>query len=982
MDAIRQDDIQDIVSEVRAMLELRNDPTEAELQRLSQKYVSVIQQINSMLKTCLELVEKGLKSEAIMRADEHSLLEIVSILDFPEQQVWVDYLHQFGFPTPPAIDHFASRQINACYAPARRLEPLYRLNRRHALANSPLRVRLAVMRRIHKTEVATAKEVAGRQVELFETERLKGVRKELADAQQAQDHKRLHLLCAELSSKDWLKAPDPGLVRSAVRALKQEEARRARLQMKGLVLNLQDKWSAHDVAGGRRIRETWNNCQAKAQLPEDDPMLQQTRAAFAWLQEIDEEESRKQKYDELVAQLRDGLDQRHRRESLELLEHALEGYDDGVPVSLRSRLQTRYDELETESRRKNVRRLVVVSLSVISIAGLAVFVLHHRNVNNRIDAHVAAMTTLLERDDVEYAKSYADTLQKEHTDMLVVPQIKVLLLDIEQAGRDEEDRREAFETGIATITERLNSVITLADAKSLQLQLDALNSRREEEIENVQQLSEGVANKQNEIQEQIDGAFTLSLQKVAAELKDYEQSGERDVKRFKEFRTTLLELEKIPDVSAELISVANGPKALVARCETSIFEMNVQIRRDQMLRQITASVGSVPQYRAAIDAYVKEFPKEDRLAIRFENLLRTEADFWPQVDVQNEFVRQHAVDCTRLKPLEARKYLAESEAFLITHPQFPRRTELTKICEFLRFVSQRLDETGEPIHAGIMDQLNKANLQDLYTVQLLTGERHYTDKEPEFRKEVGRIQFARLPDWLAAQRQRETVTRNLAPGTVDIHTRDGQPDWEAPESVLIREIERALNDIDEHDWERVMIEMLERVYGETRQDPIFRLFMLRTILETAMSGSPVVSTHYARVLEQLKNEPLNNINPFDPDDEATNLKRKHAAELLKPIRNPATLLPELVPLRESMSKLSIGGQYRWCGWLNRDPSGWVCLCDKPFAPDFKGSLFIYAKGAADAPRLFQIGTISHGTPTVSDTSAILVEGQPVYVYQE
>ena len=982
METIRKDDIQDIVGEIRDMLERRNDPSEAELKRLSEKYIAVIQQVNSMLKACLELVEKGLKSEAIMRADEDRLLEIVSILDFPEQQVWVDHLNQFGFPTPPAVDQFASRQINACYAPARRLEPLYRLNRRHALANSPLSVRLGVMRRIYKTEVASAKEVAGKQVELFETERMKGVRKELADAMQAQDHKRLHLLCAELSSKDWLKTPDAGLVRSAVRALKQEEARRARLQMKGLVSNLQDKWSAHDVAAGRQIREIWNTCQQKAQLPDDDPMIQQTRAAFGWLQEIDDEESRKQKYEELVAQLRDGLDQRHRRESLELLEHALEVYDDGVPESLRSRLQTRYDELETESRRKNVRRLLVASLSVISITALAVFVLHNRNVSSGIEAHVTSMTTLLERGDVESAKSYADTIRKEQPDMLAVPQIQVLLLEIEQAGLDEDARHEAFETGVATITERLDLVTTLADAGSLQTQLDALKSRGDEEIDDVQELTESIEKKQIQIQEQNDKAFTSALAKLAAELKVYEDSGQKDIKRFEEFRTTLIQLGETPEISAELISNPTGPAALAARCATHIFEMNVQVRRDQMLRQITASVGSVSQYRTAIDAYVKEFPKDDVLAIRLENLLRTEADFWPQVDVQNEFVSQHSIDCTRIKPLEARKYLAESEAFLISHPQFPRRMELTKICEFLRFVSQRLDEDGQPIHARIMDQLDKANLQDLYTVLLLTGQRYYTDKEPELRKEGGAVQFSRLSDWLAAARQREVVARNIAQGTVDIHSRDGKPDWEAPESVLIREIERELNGIEEHDWERVMVEMLERVYGETRQDPIFRLFMLRTILETAVSGSPVISAHYARVLAQLKDEPLNNINPFDPDDEATNLKRKHVSDLLKPIRNPATVLPELMPYRESMSKLSIGGRYRWFGWLNRGPAGWVCLSDKPLAADVNGSLFIYTKGGADVPRFYQIGTASGGTSTVSDTSALLTEGQPIYVYEE
>lgn len=982
MQTIRKDDIQDVVREVRDMLELRIDPSEAELKRLSEKYVSVIQQVNSMLKTCLELVEKGLKSEAIMRADEYSLLEIVSILDFPEQQVWVDYLIQFSFPIPPAVDQFASRQINACYAPARRLEPLYRLNRRHALANSPLSVRLGVMRRIHKTEVASAKEVAGRQVELFETERLKGVRKELADAMQAQDHRRLHLLCAELSSKDWLKTPDAGLVRSAVRALKQEEARRAHLQMKGLVSNLQDKWSAHDVAAARQIREIWNACQTKAQLPDDDPMIQQTRAAFGWLQEIDEEEARKLKYEELVAQLRDGLDQRHRRESLELVEHALEDYDDGVPESLRTRLQTRYDELETESRRKNVRRLVVASLSVISIAALAVFVLHHRNVSSGIEAHVTAMTTLLERGDVESAKSYAATLQQEQPDMLAVPRIQVLLLDIEQAGRDEDARRVAFETGIDAISERLDSVTTLADAKSLQTQLDALNSRGDAEIEIVQELTESIENKQSQIQEQNDNAFTSALTKLAAELKDYEENGQEDIKRFEEFQTSLIQLGETPEVSEELISNPTGPTALAARCATHIFEMNVQIKRDQMLRQITASVGSVPQYRIAIDAYVKEFPKDDVLAVRLENLLRTEADFWPQVDVQNEFVSLHSIDCTRLKPLEARKYLAEAEPFLVSHPQFPRRMEVTRICEYLRFISRRLDENDQPIRARIMDELDKTRLKGLFTVLLRTEQRYYTDKEPEFQKEGGMVQFSRLADWNAVELERETIASNIAQGMVDIRSRDGKPDWEAPESVLIREIEKELRGIDEHDWERVMVGMLERVYGETRQDPIFRLFILKTILESAVSGSPVISKHYAGVLEQMKDEPLNDINPFNPDDQKTNLVRKNVRALLKPVRNPATALPELMPYRESMSKLSIGGRYRWFGWLNRGPAGWVCLSDTPLAAGVTGTLFIYTKGAADVPRFYQIGTISNGTTTVTDTSAFLAEGQPIYVYEE
>ena len=510
MAAIRKEDVQDIVGEVRDMLELRSNPAEAELQRLFQKYVSVVQEVNSILKKCLDLIEKGRKSDAIMRADENNLLEIVSILDFPEQHEWIAYVSQFGLAVPPAVDQFASRQINACYAPAQRLEPLYRLNRRHALANSPLRVRIGVMRRIQKTEEGTAKEVAGRQVELFETERIKSVRQELADAQAAQDLRRLNLLCAELSSKEWLKSPDAVLVRTAVKALKQEEARRARLRMLDLATQLQNAWSAQDFTEARRVRDQWAACQKIAQRPETDPLIQETRAAFSWLNEIDTEEARKQKYDNTVAALTECLDQRGTKENLEPLAHALDSSDEGMPTALRLRLQARYDELETESHRKNQRRLLFTALSVVSIAALAFFVMHRRGISERTEGHLSALTTLLERSDVDAAETYVETLGAEQPDMLQVPQIRMLVVDVNQARIDEDARRMAFESSMQSLSERLDQTTTLAEAKSLKEQLDAVNSKGQPEDYAVDQLLGDIDRKQSEIQTQIDTSFELS----------------------------------------------------------------------------------------------------------------------------------------------------------------------------------------------------------------------------------------------------------------------------------------------------------------------------------------------------------------------------------------------------------------------------------------------------------------------------------------
>lgn len=981
MATIRKDDVQDLVGEVRDMLALRNNPKEAELQRLFENYVSVIQQVNSILKKCLELIEKGRKSDAILRADENNLLEIVSILDFPEQPDWIAYVTQFGLAMPPEVDQFASRQINACYEPAHRLEPLYRLNRRHALANSPLRVRIGVMRRIQKMEAGSAKEVAGRQVELFEAERIKGVRTELDEAQKAQDLRRLNLLCAELSSKEWLKSPDPVLVRNAVKALQQEEARRARLSMVELAVELQNAWSAQDLSEARRIREQWEACLKIAQRPDNDQLIQETRAAFNWLKEIDDEDAKKLKYEDAVTQLTEALDQRKTKEFLEPLAHALNNSEDGMPVALRTRLQARYDELETESHRKNLRRLIVTSLSVVCVATLAIFVLHRQGISDRTHGHISALTTLLERGDVDAAETYVGKLGAEQPDMLQVPGIQMLALDVSQARVDEDARKAAFESSMQSLSECLVQATTLAEAKSLKERLGAVNWKGNSEDDAVEQLLADIHQKQQEIQTKIDRSFELALQKAAGEFENYKNSGKMDAGTLQGFLTTFRELAQKTDVSLELIGAKAGPGALAMQCETLIFESSMQTKRVRLLKNVTESVGVIPAYRAALDAYAKEFPK-DPLALHCENLLRTEADGWGRVDGMNKFVGDHSIDCTKLSPTQARTFVSESQLFMTTYPEFPRAAELKKITDYLQFVSQRIDEDGMPVHGRIVDLLMKANLEDLFVVMLATGERYYTNKEPEVVMDPPRVKLFTLMDWLAVARQRDERPKYFPYATVSVQIRAGIPYWDAPESVLIREIVRDFRTIHEHDWERVMIDQLQRVFDQTRQDPIFRLFMLRTILDTATAGSPVISQHYSKILKELNDTRLDGINPFDPDDETTNLIRKRVGDLLKPFEDPAVLPPELTAYREMMTTVSIRGKYRWVAWLNLDSGGWCCESDTVLADRMTGPLFVYQKSSSGTSQFRKIGATKDGKCEISSTAAPLSEGLPVYLYEE
>jgi hypothetical protein len=981
MASIRKDEVQEIIADIRDMLELRGDPPESELKRLAQRYTTTIQQVNGLLKTCLELVERGLKSEAIMRADEAGLLETVSILDFPEQPVWVDYLTQFGFPTPPAVDQYATRQLNSCYAPARRLEPLYRLNRRHALANSPLRVRLSVMRRIHKMEEANAKEASAKQVELFELERVKGIRKELAEATETCDLRRLTLLNSELSSKDWFRAPETALLRNASRVLKQEEARLAQLRMQSLAADLQNVWSAQDVAAGRRIREQWDACQTKALLTEQDPLMIDTRAAFDWLLVIDKEEQAQAHYEQQIASLREALDQRQPREALELLEHSIEMYGDGVPEPLLKRLRTRYDELDTEAHRRNVRRLVMTVFSVISVAALAFFVMQNRSFNSRVSEHVAAMTSLLEQGDVESAESYVESLQTEQLDMLVVPQIQVLLVNVEQARRDEDDRIVKFQNDVRRIEEQAPLAKTLAETKQFSSDLDALDAVGAEELNEVETLRAVVDKKTLEIQAQIDTDFATELKLAAEELKAYEDNGVMDIASLVAFKNRFEALASRKDVSPELLSGAAGPKELSARCDLRIQGMSEQTRREQMFALISDAVGSVPNFRAALDAFAQALPR-DPVAIRFEGLLQSDADLWLQVDVQNQFVSTHAMDCTTLSPLEAQKYVAEADAFLASNPAFPKKDELLKIRNYLEFVGARIDDAGEPIVANIQDMMDRSKMEGIFVVRLKDGTRYYTSETPTVIGQGKRVTLKALPDWTVAIGLREPVNPSLGFDLtlVDIQLNKPGDEWKSPEWILLKEMKDALLTINDQTWERVLLQLLERVATEQRQDPIFRYVFLDGLLRTLAAGSPVIQENHAITLKRFSDLQLGAINPFDPKDSATNMRRRDAAALLTKFPDPREITEDVIKTRDAASKFSIGGRYRWVGWLHRDTTGWTCAASRSINVLPEGDLFVFTKGNTETAQFHRIGT-TRGMPPVTETAAFMVEGLPIYFYE-
>ena len=201
-----------LVIEIQDVLASEADPTQETLNRLLNDYVEAVNNCNRRLRKCDELLRKGYREEAIHQCEiEPKLLEEVACLDFPEREDWVYFVRNFELPGPPDLLVDIASDLNGAYADGQPLAQWMRRHRRHALAGSPLSVRLAIMRKIRELDADNP--IWEDDIRTFERARHDELRADVEAAVGRADVGALATLEREIRSDDWLEAPTTSMVR-------------------------------------------------------------------------------------------------------------------------------------------------------------------------------------------------------------------------------------------------------------------------------------------------------------------------------------------------------------------------------------------------------------------------------------------------------------------------------------------------------------------------------------------------------------------------------------------------------------------------------------------------------------------------------------------------------------------------------------------------------------------------------------------------
>jgi len=235
-----------ISKKIRKQLDQPDGLTFEKLEPMAIEYAEQAAAVNRRLNECLNLLHRGLRSEALQRVGiKPNALDLASELNFPELEEWVEILQFYGIEIPELIDRDAIDQLNQAFVEEQPLEELLKQHRRMAIAKAPLDWRLKVLRLIAQND--SLNPVWVEDIREWETARLKQINAEwsrLVGPETSIDEMQKLLL--EIDSDQWQQKPPAAWKQKLVLEIQSRQDESTVDELRSVATKLYDSYTAGD----------------------------------------------------------------------------------------------------------------------------------------------------------------------------------------------------------------------------------------------------------------------------------------------------------------------------------------------------------------------------------------------------------------------------------------------------------------------------------------------------------------------------------------------------------------------------------------------------------------------------------------------------------------------------------------------------------------------------------------------------------------
>ncbi|MGC1274170.1 MAG: hypothetical protein WBC44_10725, partial [Planctomycetaceae bacterium] len=400
---------QQLTDDVRGLLQAEDQRLTDEVRRLAAEYAPACRTANERLRRCMELIGRGLRSEAIQLAEvEPPILDLVNELDLAELQAgWDELCSLYDLPRAEPLRLELAEAIHEAYADLEPLNALLTKHRKLALARAPMPLRIDVLRKLVTADVQSP--FWDDDLRAYERARLREIETAAREAAKSRDVEQLASLLEEVGSPDWRERPKADLVRKVKAFAGQIRRGSARDELEQIEPELQAAFSALDLAAARELQNQWESAGRRANLPEGDPLAERVAPVFGWIADEDAREAQDRAFQTAVADLELAVD----RDETDLTElerkaHAAVRFDRELPGPLVIAYRNRRSALEAGAKRKRFAIAGSAAIALLLVVGFVGIVLWRVGLDRQIGQLAGEVAGLVEGGKLAEARRLFD----------------------------------------------------------------------------------------------------------------------------------------------------------------------------------------------------------------------------------------------------------------------------------------------------------------------------------------------------------------------------------------------------------------------------------------------------------------------------------------------------------------------------------------------------------------------------------------------
>ena len=366
-------EIHELLESVRVTLASSMNPNREELERLHSELDAEIRSANKRLRECDALLAEGHRSEAIQLAEqEPNLLELVSVLDFPELPEWNDFVAELGLTVTPELQIDIATEINGAYSEDEPLDRLMKKIRVLSLARAPLRQRIDLLRKIAKRDPGTA--YWADDVRSYEEVRIRQIADEAREAISTSNVASVRSLAEEIHKKPWSVKRDKRVVERIDKAMTEIKQLDALKKLQQLTQELKEATESGRVEKARTLEEKWHaladKCNQESTMfgdIEDDatPLFRWVEAQDAKAEEEAKHSAEVKKLNKLLRMERVELDQIYRQYDV------VAGFSAGVPDAVEDRYAAKIADIAKKKKMKQMMVMGGIGVGVLVVLIIA-----------------------------------------------------------------------------------------------------------------------------------------------------------------------------------------------------------------------------------------------------------------------------------------------------------------------------------------------------------------------------------------------------------------------------------------------------------------------------------------------------------------------------------------------------------------------------------------------------------------------------------